>query len=290
MKPQLHKLPVSSDASFLYKTLDCDYFNNPWHFHKEYELVLIDKSRGTRFIGDNVCHFEEGDLSMIGSNIPHLFRNSEEYYAKSSKLKACSVFIHFTKDFLGPHFFDVPEMKLVLRLLERSSLALEIQGKTKRYITTKLRDMQDEKPPQRLLSLLDILTRLSQSNDLKSLLSPSFSATTSGDSDKINVAFQFIMKNYTEEIYVEKIASRLNMSVAAFSRYFKHHTRKTFSDYVTEIRIGHACRLLTEDNYSISEISYQSGFDNLSNFYRHFKRVVGVIPKEYRNNFLKITI
>lgn len=289
MKPQLQKLPFSSDASFLYKTLDCDYFANPWHFHKEYELVLIDKSRGTRFIGDNVCHFEEDDLSLIGSNIPHLFRNSEEYYAKNSKLKARSIFIHFTKDFLGNYFFDVPEMKLVHGLLEKSSLALDIRGKTKKYIISKLHAMYDEKPPQRLLNLLEILIKLSQSSELKPLLSPGFSANITGDSDRITNVFEFILKNYTEEIYVQQIASKLNMSVASFSRYFKHHTRKTFSDYVTEIRIGHACRLLMEDNHSISEISYQSGFDNLSNFYRHFRKIIGIIPKEYRNRFLKIS-
>ncbi len=290
MKPQLHKLPFASDASFLYKTLDCTYFTNPWHFHKEYELVLIDKSRGTRFIGDNVCHFEDGDLSLIGSNIPHLFRNSEEYYTKNSKLKARSIFIHFTKDFLGTHFFDIPEMNLVQKLLESSSLALEIRGKIKKYIINKLHLMYHEKPPKRLLNLLEILMRLSQSNELKPLLSPGFSANISGDSDRINNVFEFILKNYTEEIYVQQIASKLNMSVASFSRYFKHHTRKTFSDYVTEIRIGHACRLLMQDNHNVSEISNQSGFENLSNFYRHFRKITGIIPKEYRNRFLKTSI
>jgi AraC-like DNA-binding protein len=97
------------------------------------------------------------------------------------------------------------------------------------------------------------------------------------------------MKNYTQEIYVEEIASKLNMSVASFSRYFKNHTRKNFSDYITEIWIGHAYRLLMENNHSISEISYCSGFDNLPNFYRHFKRIIGIIPKEYSTRFLKIT-
>jgi AraC-like DNA-binding protein len=289
MKPQLHKLPVSTDASFLYKKLDVDYFPNPWHFHKEYELVLIDRSSGTRFIGDNVCHFEDGDLCLIGSNIPHLYRNGEEYYAKNSKLKANSIFIHFTKDFLGNHFFDIPEMKMIQRLLEKSSLALDIHGKTKKIIVNKLHNMEDEKPLQRLLSLLEILGILSQSSDLKPLLSAGFLANNSGDSDKVNHVFQFIMKNYTEEIYVQEIASKLNMSVAAFSRYFKHHTRKTFSDYVTEIRISHACRLLMENNLSISEISYRSGFDNLSNFYRHFKKTIGIVPKDYRNRFVKIS-
>jgi AraC-like DNA-binding protein len=287
MKPQLHKLPIESDASFLFKVLELDYFTNPWHLHKEFELVLIDRSKGTRFIGDNVSSFEDGDLCLIGSNIPHLYRNSEEYYSKKSKVSARSVFVHFTMDFLGNHFFDLPEMKLVNKLLQKSSLALEIQGLTKKYVSSKFHNMITENSPQRLISLLEILIRMSGSNDLKPLLSSGFSASTSGDSEKINKVFEFIMNNYTEEIYIQNIASKLNMSVAAFSRYFKHHTRKTFSDYVTEIRIGHACRMLMENNYSISEISYHSGFDNLSNFYRHFKKITGIIPKEYRGRFLK---
>jgi len=288
MKPKLHTLPFASDSSFLYKKLDCEYFDNPWHFHKEYELVMIEKSRGTRFIGNHVSHFEDGDLALIGSNIPHLYRNSEEYFKGNSKLRANSIFIHFTQNFLGNHFFDIPEMKLVNRLLDKSSLALEIHGKTKKYILNKLVAMDSEKPPKRLISLLEMLITLSQSSELKPLLSIGFSATNSGDSERINKVFEFIVNNYKEQIYVNDIASKLNMSVPAFSRYFKHHTRKTFSDYVTEIRIGHACKLLMEDNHTISEISYKSGFDNLSNFYRHFRKTVGIIPKEYRNRFLKI--
>ena len=289
MKPKLYKIPFSSDVSFLYKNFQCDYFNDPWHFHKEYELVMISKSTGTRFIGDNVSHFAEGDLSLIGSNIPHLLRNEQSYYEKTKENNAGAIYIHFTRDFLGKNFFDIPEMKLVNRLLEKSALALEIHGRAKTYTINKLYKMNDERPAERLLSLLDILIRLSQSRELKPLLSTGYSANNSGNTDKINHTFKFIMENYTKEIYVHEIAEQLNMSVASFSRYFKNHTRKTFSDYVTEIRIGHACRLLMEDNYSISEISYKSGFDNLSNFYRHFKKIIRLVPKDYRNRFLKVT-
>lgn len=287
MKPILQKLPHSTESSFLYKKMDCDYFPNPWHFHEEYELVLIEKSTGTRFIGDKVSHFESGNLALIGSNVPHLFRNSGEYYERKNKLKATATFIHFTEDFLGGPFFNLPEMKLVRKLLERSSRALEIYGGSKKYTIAKLQDMYAEKPQQRLISLLEILLRLSQSRELKSVLSSSYSANNTENADRINQVFEFIMKNYTQEIYAQEIASKFNMSVASFSRYFKHHTRKTFSDYVTEIRIGHACRLLMEDNHSVSEISFQSGFDNLSNFYRHFRKTIGIIPKEYRKRFLK---
>src|SRR5882672_3554649 len=118
MEPKLYKIPFASDASFLYKKVECDYFNDPWHFHKEYELVMINKSRGMKFIGDNVSHFEEGDLTLIGSNIPHLLRNGEEFYSNEKRPgSASSIYIHFTKDFLGNHFFDIPEMKQVHRLL-----------------------------------------------------------------------------------------------------------------------------------------------------------------------------
>jgi AraC-like DNA-binding protein len=286
MKPRLHSLPISSDSSFLYKSMDCPYFNVPWHFHKEFELCLITKSNGTRFIGDHVGNFEAGDLMLIGSNIPHLYRNSETYYRDRSKLTAGSIFVHFSNDFLGTPFSELPEMEIVNKLLKKSSLALEIHGKAKGFVTAKLNEMKRLNPPEKLISLLEILVHLSQSRDLKPLLSIGFTAAMGGDTERINSVFEFIMKNYTKEIYIQEIASRLNMSVPSFSRYFKHHARKTFSDYVTEIRIGHARRLIMENNLNISEISFQSGFENLSNFYRHFKTVSKITPKEYRNRFL----
>ena len=285
MRPQFHKLPLSTDSSFLFMSWECNYFDKPWHFHKDYELVLIIETTGTRFIGEQVSHFEDGNIILIGPNIPHLYRNNEEYY-KNEGLVAKSIFIHFTDDFLGKTFFEVPEMKSVRRLLDKSSLGFEILGEANQYIKQKLIEMKQELPARRLLSLLDILVFLSTSKDLKFILSRGFAASNSFDTDRIDIVLQFIMENYTKEIYIEEIASKLNMSIPSFSRYFTHHTRKTFSHYVTEIRIAHACRLLMEDNYNISEICYLSGFDSLSNYYRHFKKQVGVIPKEYKCRFL----
>ncbi|MDR3711459.1 MAG: AraC family transcriptional regulator [Puia sp.] len=285
MRPQLHKLPLSPDSSFIHVNWECNYFDKAWHFHKEYELVLIDNTEGTRFIGDKVSFIKDSDLMLIGPNIPHLYRNTEEYY-QNKGLVARSSFIHFTDDFLGDPFFDLPEMKAVRLLLNRSALGLEINGHSNSYIKARLREMSTETPARRLLKLLDILIFLSTSEDLTPVLSSAFTASNSNDTDKIDTVFQFILKNYKSEIYIGEIAEKLNMSIASFSRYFKHHTRKTFSNYVTEIRISHACRLLMEGNYSISEICYQSGFENLSNFYRHFKKHTGLIPKDYRGRFL----
>jgi len=289
MKAKLYKLPFPPNTSFLYRNLDRNHIEDPWHFHKEYELLLINKGNGTRFVGDNVSLFESGDLTLIGSDIPHLFRNDKEYYVRSNNLTVNLIYIHFRKDFLGENFFDIPEMKMVNGLLEKASLALEIHGNAKKEIIKRLIAMNNEKPEERLMSLLHVLIKLSNSRSVKPISSTRFVAKSTDDNVKINLAFEFILKNYTEQIYVNEIALKLNMSVSAFSRYFKQHTRKTFSDYVTELRISHACKLLMDDNHSISQISFLSGFENLSNFYRHFKKIIGVVPKEYRNQFLKIS-
>jgi AraC-like DNA-binding protein len=290
MKARLHKLPLISDSSFLFNKWEGNYFNIPWHFHQEYELVLIDKSKGTKLIGDTVSLFEEGDLLLIGANIPHLFRNNEDYYTNDF-LKASSIDIHFTEDFLGKFFFDLPEMTLVKRLLDHSSFALVAHGKTRDQITKKLYEMCGENPTQRLMSLLEILIKLSESKELNPLLSTRFvpnNATSSKDSDRIHKVFDFIMNNYTQKIYMSQLASMLSMSASSFSKYFKCHTRKTFSSYITDIRINLACRLLIEGEKTISQIGYLSGFENLSNFHRHFKEITGLTPKDYQSRFLKI--
>lgn len=289
MKARLHKLPLKNDVSFLYNRWECPYFDKPWHFHEEYELVLIDKSRGTRFIGDSVSLFGEGDLFLIGSNIPHLFRNDEEYYTASPGAR--SVFIHFTQDLFGDRFLSLPELKGVHQLLDQSAFALEVHGHTRREVTAQLHRMHTQSPPKRLLSLLEILLTLSESRELQPLLSTRFAPpqnTHTKDTHRIQKVLEYIMKNYMHDIYIAEAAAMLSMSEAAFSRYFKHHTQKTYSSYLTEVRISNACRLLMQGEESISEIGYACGFENLSNFYRHFKKVTGLVPKDYRRQFLKI--
>lgn len=291
MKPLLHKLPLISDSSFLFNRWECRNFDKPWHFHEEFELVLIDKSSGVKFIGDHVSHFEAGDLFLIGSNIPHLFRNHQEYYDDDSTLEARSIFIHFTGEFLGRNFFNLPEMTAVKKLLDQSAFALEIDGDVKEIIICKLHQMCNETSSQRLVSLLEILLKLSENKELSPLLSNRFTAPSianTKDTDRINKVLEFIMKNFTQVIYVPEIAAMLNMSSASFSRYFRHHTRKTFSGYVSEIRISHACQLLMQGEESVAQIGYRSGFENLSNFYRHFREITGLTPKEYRHRFLKL--
>ncbi|HEX8546395.1 MAG TPA: AraC family transcriptional regulator [Cytophagaceae bacterium] len=288
MRPQLFKLPYAKDTSFYYSKYDCDYFEKPWHFHKEFELVYIIKSKGTKFIGNKVLSFDEGDLTLIGADVPHLFRNDEIYYEQNFKNQASCIFIHFDPSVWGGQFIELPEFKKVKKILKEASLALTIEGNTKKLIVDKLERMEALDSTKKILSLLEILEILSTGEDVSTILNVPFVGKSNHHADRINKVFDYIMLNYTQEIYVKQIADELHMSTSAFSRYFKTHTSKTFSDYVTEIRINFACKLLIEDNFSVSEIGFMSGFENRTNFYRHFKKQVGMVPKDYKSAFEKV--
>jgi len=285
MRPLLFKLPFPNNTSFYYSKYDCDYFERPWHFHKEFELVYIVKSTGTKFIGNQVQPFEDGDLTLIGADIPHLFRNDEVYYDTNNRNQASSIFIHFNPSFLGNSFFEIPEFIKIRKLLHDASLGLQIEGATKKSVVSIMIAMETQDAAQKIMSLLQILDTLSKGKEVQPILNLPFVGKSSHDAEKVNKVFNYIMLNYTREIYLKEIADQLHMSTAAFSRYFKTHTAKTFSDYVTEIRINHACKLLIEKNYTVSEIGFMCGFENRANFYRHFKKQIGKVPKEYASRY-----
>lgn len=282
MKPKLYKLPLAANTSLYYSKYECDYFERPWHFHKEFELVYIIKSSGTKFIGNKILDFKEGDLTLIGADIPHLFRNDPYYYLLENKAQASSIFIHFQASFLEKAFLIFPEFQKIENLLYKAALGLQINGSTKEHIIQILHRMEPEDAASKMISLLEVLNILSTSNDIQPILDIAVIAKNNHDTNKISKVIEFVMNNFTQKIYVHDIASQLHMSTSAFSRYFKTQTLKTFSDYVTEIRINNACKLLIGKNYSISEVGYMSGFENRANFHRHFKTIMGIAPKAYQ--------
>jgi AraC-like DNA-binding protein len=288
MKPLLQKLPLPADSSFVLVDFDVPYFETPWHFHPEYEIVLVTESTGQRFVGEHIKEYKVGDLCMIGPNVPHLYRSHEEYYAQNSELRAKSIVIHFNDDFLGKEFFKVPEMSHIQVLFEKSNRVLDIVGESNKFISNKLVEMFSENPTKRLLSLLEILDNISRSEDYDFLTSGNSFGTNIKDSDRVNKVFEYVMKNFKEEIRLGEVADLISMSETSFSRYFKSRTNKNFSDFLTQIRIAHACKLLVEDKMGITEICYESGFNNLSNFNRKFKEQMNMTPSVYQKEFLRV--
>lgn len=285
MKPQLLKITPPPNSSFNFFAQDAAFFATPWHYHPEYEIVLVLESTGKKFVGSNISTFQPGDLCMIGAYLPHYYRNDEHFYAKESNVRARSLVIHFLEDFMGGNFFDLPECQAIKNLLERSKLGLNFGPETVKKVAAKIKDLEHLTGIKRLLELIAVLAILSESEDIQELTTNSMSLQNEVDSARINGVLSYIVQNYQQEIHLSDVAKLANMSESAFSRYFKKRTRRTFSQFITEIRIEHACKLLVQDKMSISAISLESGFNNLSNFNRQFKLIKKTTPLAYRSTF-----
>lgn len=280
---KLHFLDRSnlSNSSFATKVNEYPYFLKIWHYHPELELVVVLKSEGTCFIGDSVEKFGIGDVVLIGKNLPHMWQNDEGYFKQTSKQTAKAIAIHFKQDYLGPKFFETPEMIHILELFERARFGLKFLNLNKTLISD-IQNMLELEGFEKTMAFLNILNALAKHKDTKRLSSHgfvnSFQASKSDTQDNVQA---YIFKNFNQDISLDKAAEIANMNPSAFSRYFKRVNKKTFSKYVTEIRIGYACKLLLENKFNISTICYESGFNNISNFNRQFKLIMDCTPSEY---------
>ena len=257
------------------------HFLKIWHYHPELELVLILKSTGTRFIGDNIEKFESGEVVLIGENLPHLWLNDDKYFAEPSELKAEAIAIHFRKDFLGAPFLQVPELKQVLALIEKAKQGIKFIDFNADFID-KVKRLRFLYGFKKLILLFQILHDLTHCRNYKLLASNGYiNNFTKANTRVLDSAYEYIFKNFNKSILLQDVASVANMNPTSFSRCFKRINRKTFTQYVNEIRIGYACRLLTEEKFNITRICYESGFQNVSNFNRQFKKIIGKSPTQY---------
>lgn len=287
MNPLLEYLPPVQQESFFAKAFDLPYFSTPWHYHSEFELVLVVKSKGKRFIGNTVSDFSDGDLSFLGPNLPHLYKNSEEYYSGKTGLRAKSIVIHFLEKSFGPGFLNLPQAKKLKDLFEKSQHGIDIQGTTKKIVIKKMRDLLASSGLRRLIFLLEILDILSESSEL-SLISPQvIKGNNALDSGRLDKVFHYVMENFQKEIKLEDMANLTCMTKTSFCRFFLERTKRTFADFLIDFRLNHASKLLLETPKTMVTISEECGYKNLSNFNRKFKERFQTSPKEYRKNYHK---
>lgn len=287
-KPSIEKT-LTSKETFVFKDQTLPYFNPLWHFHSEFQISYIIKGKGTRFIGDHVQPFEEGDLTLTGPNLPHLWRSDEAYFKKESKLLTRGLVIYFDHELLSKSLLEKEEFYSVNKLVKNSMRGMEFYGDTREKIVGLLPKIADEKGFGRIIKLLEIINLLANSKDHKLLSSPGYLNVFKGnDVQKMRMVYDYVMTNFKTRLSLEEIAAMLNMTTTSFCRYFKPRANKTFSRFVNEIRIGHAKKLLLEDNFNISQISYECGFPTISNFNRQFKSITNMSPHKYRKLFLNI--
>jgi AraC-like DNA-binding protein len=254
-----------------------------WHHHPEYELVLILKGRGKRMIGDHIDRFEPKDLILLGSFLPHEYLCDKEYTEHSEGFKGKAIVYQFLRDFLGPHFFEVPENRNLKRILDESYRGLSFYGKTRDSIIALMENSFDLDGTERLHALLSIFRIMGKTREYNMLSSPGFMKPFHNQGDEpIQKAIEYIVQHFQEEVSMKDMLLITNMSNSAFCKMFKKSCRMTFKEYLLNMRIGYACNLLTDDTHNISQIAYTCGFENISNFNRQFKKIKNITPSQFQ--------
>jgi AraC-like DNA-binding protein len=282
MKPVFEKVPKRQWESFHCEVVRGPDYGTRWHFHPEYQLTLAIKSSGHRVVGDNIGTLVDGDIVLIGANLPHVWH--QDPGAKGREVEA--IIVRFDDSFLGRDFFALPEVEPVRRLLQRAARGLVVSGTTRLIVAEHMRRLAHSDGLSRIIELLAILNTLAASDDLKTLASASYEPQLeSADQGRMERVVDFIHSHLTDEIDRQRLAKLAHLSLGAFSRFFHSRTGKTVPEYVNEVRIGRACRMLSEDAGNITDIAMDCGYRNLANFNRRFREVVGTTPSAYRQKF-----
>src|SRR5210317_1652143 len=285
IKPAFEKVIPSFGSSILVKkhTENCKMKSAFWHFHPEIELVYVNKGQGKRHIGNHLSYFNNSMLILIGANLPH------NGFVDRLTTTGKETIVQFKLDFLGNTFYNIPEMVNINALFERAKKGILFKPETKKLVGPKIEELVEIQGMARVIKLLDILNDLSQANDYSLLNADGFAFETEPqDSEKIDIIFKHVNKNFKRHISLDEIADKVSMTTPAFCRYFKKATGKTFTKLVNEYRVVHATKLLQENQTSITDICFECGFNNFSHFNRLFKEFTGKNASKYRSEMKRM--
>ncbi|MEM7107253.1 MAG: AraC family transcriptional regulator [Bacteroidota bacterium] len=245
--------------------------------HDEYEITLLLGCRGKRFVGNTIENFSGSDLFFIGPHVPHAIQLDKGQVGRG-------ITIHFLRDAFGNGFFDIPESKDIDKLLQNSKLGIAYLSTQAICFYESINALIELKSFDRMIAFFQLLQKIATVGDGRVLSSRGFTPLVNQkDYEIVNKTYKYIMNRFENQpITLNEISSHVNMSPATFCRYFKKHFHKTFTNFLNEVRVGHACKLLQETNKNIAEIGFASGYNQLSHFNRQFKEIVGYSPKEYR--------
>jgi AraC-like DNA-binding protein len=286
MKPQLLKVSIQPAQSFSIRQDSKPFINNKWHYHPEVELIHFKEGRGTQFIGDSIMSFKKGDIILIGANLPHYWRFDKCYFEDSDKNIADVNVAHFPEDFMGD-FLNLPENKALKSILEKARRGIKIIKGNKELIALMLHNMLQAEGTERIIYLIQALLEIAKCEKIEILSSIGFELNQEEcERDRIKDIYDYSYANFRNKINLEEIAEVAKISPNSFCRYFKSRTKKTYSQFLTEIKVGQACKLLIDNKLNIKQVCYESGFNNFASFHKSFKCITGKSPLIYQKEFM----
>lgn len=278
------KIPITTNESFLVQEDRQPHFYGILHSHPELQITLILKSTGTLLAGDYVGQFKPGDVFIMGTNCPHVFKNDAAFYDGNDRLEAHSISIFLGTKFLKNQLLEIPETEGFAELVSRAQTGLKIRVDKLPGLEAQLMHIRETEGFSKLISLFEIIQKLISSSAFEPLSKNSLESHVNElDGKKLNDIFEFILDNYTREISLEEMAEVAHLTRQSFCRFFKRTTRKTFVAFLNELRVDKATQLLRDQDSSIAEVSYQVGFGNLSHFNRQFLKIKKTTPSSFRS-------
>jgi len=279
LKTLIQKIQLEEQHSFACRTYRTPNFETNWHQHEECELILITEGHGTVMIGDFVGEYKAGDVYFIASNLPHWFKKQHP------KIIGCVIVAHFKPGIFGDQFLKMPESNQLNGFLNRQQ-GLQLQQPLSNQMANAITLLEYTKDFERIMLLLQCLQKISNSTNY-STVSQDFSAVSLIINPAIEKIIDFSFKNYLEPITLQQVATIAGMSIPTFCRFFKKNIKKTYFDFLQDVRISHACKILTNTNKPVMEICYESGYNSWAHFSKQFKKVKKITPTQYRKQFEK---
>lgn len=278
------------DKIFLIKEIKQPSFSTEFHFHKDCQLVYVVESAGRRIIGDSIEYFENGDLVFVGSNVPHVWHNEEKYFERQNNLQARSLALYINSDSLTEHLSAFGSTGNLSAWLVKAQRGIQFYGSNRLSIISLMQQMLHQQGLAQISSFLQLIILLATAKEYRLLAGSNYeNRYKDKDQSRMDTVFKYIFRHFKRDIPLSEIAIVAGLNIYSFCRFFKSRTQKSFVDFVNELRITYACRLLQEKEMNISELADKCGFNHTTHFNRLFKRQKSVTPKEYRKTLQQLT-
>ncbi len=284
--PWFIKIPFPQNPAFDIVKVSRPYFVVPWHFHPEIELMFLTSGSGTRFVGDSIESFDANELVLVGANLAHVWKSGEEHFRRKASTLAGALYI-VIKETALKNLLLYGEMEPVRELFARARRGIKFGPAITGVVGEMMTASYQQTGPEQFILFLSILKTLAETDDYRYLCSAGYRQKVDAyDMSKLDSVLDYLMINYKNEVRLTEVADIANMSLTAFCRYFKERPNKTVMQFLNEIRIEHAQRMLIESDYNVEKISTECGFKNITNFYQQFQKLAGSTPLNFRKKNL----